>query len=248
MTLIVLLFILLLAAIVYAAVGHGGASGYLAILLLAGFAPESLRPLVLMMNVIVTLYLLSRSNLSFWQEKTFFPLLIIASVPLAFLGGSLQLDDAIYRFILGVLLVVSTFRLLSSKQDTIGAILPSNLAIILVGMTLGFLAGLTGIGGGVLLSPLLVLLKWSNVRQSIPIVAAFILINSLSGLAGWSFSGRQLLTFEVSFIIQTLLIAFVGAILGSLWSQKYASNQTLRYVLVLVLLVAGVKMIASALS
>jgi len=184
--------------------------------------------------------------LSFWKENTYFPLLMTASVPLAFFGGSLQLDDSIYRFILGVLLIFSTVRLLSSKQDVIETITPNKLAVIAVGMTLGFLSGLTGIGGGVLLSPLLILFKWSNVRQSIPIVAAFILINSLSGLAGWLFSGRHLLTFEGAFVTQALLIAFVGAILGSLWSQKYASNQSLRYVLVAVLLVAGGKMIASA--
>jgi len=246
--LIGLLFVLLIVAIVYAAVGHGGASGYLAILLLAGFAPESLRPLVLMMNVVVTTYLLSRSRFSTWKENSYFPLLILSSVPLAFLGGSLQLDDSIYRFILGVLLIISTVRLLSSKQDVIETVTPNKLSVIVVGMTLGFFAGLTGIGGGVLLSPLLILFKWSNVRQSIPVVAAFILINSLSGLAGWVSSGRNLLTFEGTFVAQTLLIAFIGAILGSLWSQKYASNQTLRYVLVIVLLVAGGKMITSAIS
>jgi len=241
-----LLLVLLIVAIVYAAVGHGGASGYLAILLLAGFAPESLRPLVLMMNIVVTVYLLSRSQWSSWKENSYFPLLILSSVPLAFFGGSLQLDDSIYRFILGVLLILSTARLLSTKQDAIETITPNKLPVIYVGVVLGFFAGLTGIGGGVLLSPLLILFKWSNVRQSIPIVAAFILINSFSGLAGWLFSGRQLLTFEASFVIQTLSIAFVGAILGSLWSKRYASNQSLRYVLVLVLLVAGGKMISSA--
>ncbi len=248
MMLLGLLFVLLIVATVYAAVGHGGASGYLAILLLAGFAPESLRPLVLMMNVVVTVYLLSRSHRLFWQENTYFPLLITASIPLAFLGGSLQLDDSNYRFVLGLLLILSTLRLLSSKQNVVKTITPKKIHVVLLGVILGFLAGLTGIGGGVLLSPLLILFKWSNVRQSIPIVAAFILINSLSGIAGWLFSGRDLLTFEAPFILQTLLIAFFGAILGSLWSQKYASNQSLRYVLVMVLLVAGGKMIASAMS
>jgi uncharacterized membrane protein YfcA len=243
-----LLFILLIVAAIYAAVGHGGASGYLAILLLAGFAPESLRPLVLMMNVIVTSYLLFRSQLSAWREQSFFPVLMMASIPAAFLGGSLQLDDSVYRFILGVLLIISTLRLFSSKQDVIQTIKPKITPVISVGALLGFMAGLTGIGGGVLLSPLLILFRWSNVRQSIPIVAAFILINSLSGLAGWLFSGRQLVTVDQSFLIQSLCIAFFGAILGSLWSKKYASNKSLRYVLVVVLLIAGAKMIASAVS
>ena len=243
-----ILFVLLIVATIYAAVGHGGASGYLAILLIAGFAPENLRPLVLMMNVIVTSYLLLRSQWLFWKVQTFFPLLIIASVPAAFLGGGLQLDDSMYRFILGVLLILSTVRLLSSKQDVIEIITPKKFPVILVGLILGFLAGLTGIGGGVLLSPLLILFRWSNVRQSIPIVAAFILINSLAGLAGWLFSERDLLTVDGAFMAQALCIAFVGAILGSLWSKKYANNQSLRYVLVLVLLIAGGKMIASTIS
>jgi len=246
--LIGLLLVLLITAIIYAAVGHGGASGYLAILLLAGFAPEDLRPLVLMMNVVVTSYLLFRLQWTFSKQQNYFSVLIMASIPAAFLGGSLQLDDSIYRLILGVLLVLSTVRLVSSNQDVINTVIPNKVSVILVGLLLGFLAGLTGIGGGVLLSPLLILFKWSNVRQSIPIVAAFILINSLSGLAGWLFSDRDLLTVDGLFLIQALLIAFVGAIIGTLWSKKYASNKSLRYVLVLVLLIAGGKMIISAIS
>lgn len=242
------IFILLVVATIYAAVGHGGASGYLAVLLLVGFAPESLRPLVLMMNVVVTSYLLFRSEWSTWKEQTFFPLLLLASVPAAFFGGSLQLDDSVYRFILGVLLILSTLRLISPKQDVIQTIAPKSFAIILMGSVLGFMAGLTGIGGGVLLSPLLILFRWTNVRESIPIVAAFILINSLAGLAGWLFSGRHWLTVDQSFLIQALCVAFLGAVLGSLWSKKYANNQSLRYVLVAVLLVAGAKMIVSAVN
>ena len=241
-----LLFILLIVAAVYAAVGHGGASGYLAVLLLAGFAPESLRPVVLSMNIVVTTYLLCRSKWSFWGEQTFFSLLIAASVPAAFLGGSVQLDDSVYRLILGVLLLLSTLRLLSAKQSAINTVVPRKVSVISVGISLGFLAGLTGIGGGVLLSPLLILFKWTDVRQSIPIVAAFILINSLSGLAGWVFSGQPLFTVDELFFTQALFIALLGAVLGSLWSKKYASNQALRYVLVLVLLIAGGKMIISA--
>jgi len=243
-----LLFILLIVATIYAAVGHGGASGYLAILLLAGFAPESLRPLVLMMNVVVTCYLLSRSQWFFWKQQTYFPVLMMASVPAAFIGGSLQLDDVFYRLILGLLLIVSTIRLLCAKQDIINTVVPKKIPVISIGLILGFLSGLTGIGGGVLLSPLMVFFKWSTVRQSIPIVAAFILINSLSGLAGWLFSGRNLMTVDGLFIIQALIIAFVGAILGSLWTKKYASNKALRCVLSLVLLVAGGKMLVSAIS
>ena len=98
------------------------------------------------------------------------------------------------------------------------------------------------------MSPLLIFFKWSTVRQSIPIVAAFILINSLSGLAGWLFSGRSLITVDGSFMVQALFVAFFGAILGSFWTKKYASNKALRYVLSLVLLVAGGKMVASVIS
>ena len=246
--LIGILLVLLIMASIYAAVGHGGASGYLAVLLLAGFAPESLRPLVLLMNVVVTGYLLARTQWFFWTKQGFFPILMMASVPAAFVGGSLQLDDSVYRFILGLLMLLSIIRLLTSKQDSVNTVTPQKIPVVLVGLILGFLSGLTGIGGGVLLSPLLVFFKWADIRHSIPIVAGFIFINSLSGLAGWLFSGRSLLTVDATFMLQAVVIAFGGAILGSLWSKKYASNKSLRYVLSLVLAVAGGKMIISSIS
>lgn len=235
-------------ATAYAAVGHGGASGYLAILLLAGYAPESVRPLVLSMNIVVTSYLLLQTQQRDWLAQGTLLLLILASVPAAFLGGSVKLDDAVYRLILGILLFISTLRLLftnnTQQQENRK---PQITILIVVGVLLGFIAGLTGIGGGVLLSPLLLLFRWTSIRQSIPIVAAFILLNSLAGLAGWLYSGNALITVAPWFFFTSLLIALAGAVLGSLWSKKYATLSALRYVLVAVLLLASVKMIGSAL-
>lgn len=245
MTVLILLS-LVAVAIAYAAVGHGGASGYLAILLLFGFTPNELRPLVLSMNVVVTSYLLLRTSKAQWRQHSFLLLLVVFSVPAAFLGGALKIDDAWYRVVIGIFLFASAVRLVFAAKDNQQTIRPKLHWVALVGLVLGFISGFTGIGGGVLLSPLLVLFRWTTIKQSIPLVAVFIFLNSLAGLAGWLYSGYALVTVDQLFFVKCLCVALLGAALGSYWSQRMASIKALRYVLALVLLLASVKMIGLA--
>jgi uncharacterized membrane protein YfcA len=245
---LVLIALLLITAVAYSAVGHGGASGYVAVLVLFGYAPEELRPLVLSMNILVTLCLMARytaqrQNLDI-QWKLLITLVVL-SVPAAFYGGGMSVDEQILKLILGALLLLSAARLVinvkTQKQST-----PHFAITVLIALVLGLLSGLTGIGGGVLLSPLLVILGWSTAKQSLPIVSAFILFNSIAGLAGWLSAGNPLQTIPMIESGTFYAIALLGALLGGYWSTKYANNKAINRVLALVLVIAGVKMIGTA--
>lgn len=245
---LILISLLLITAVAYSAVGHGGASGYVAVLVLYGYAPEDLRPLVLSMNVLVTIclmlrYLTQKDELDI-QWKLLFTLVAL-SIPAAFYGGGLDIDEGAFKLILGSLLLLSAVRLIvnlkSQRQST-----PHFLVIAVVALVLGLLSGLTGIGGGVLLSPLLVIFGWSTAKQSLPIVSTFILFNSLAGLAGWLSAGNPLQTVPITESVTFYAIAVSGAILGGYWSTKYANNKAINRVLALVLVIAGVKMIGTA--
>jgi len=243
---------LLLIACSYAAIGHGGASGYLAVLLIAGFAPTELRPVVLMLNILVTIYILSTQL--FLNKKhqntspqSWFIILILTAIPAAFLGGSLQVDESIYRLVLGALLLFSVYQLLRSPLQKIQTHKqPKLISIVAVGSSLGFLSGLTGIGGGVLLSPLLLFLRWADIRNSIPLVAAFILFNSCAGLAGWYTSEQEIFTLDATVFASIICAVFLGAIAGRFWSTRLATDNGLRYLLSFVLAVAGTKMLSTA--
>ena len=243
---IVLFIALLFVAIGFSAVGHGGASGYTAVLLLFSYSPENIRPIVLSMNIIVTLWILFGIRKYASLDKRLFFTLIIASTPAAFIGGAMAINASIYRIIIGILLLISAARLLLTLP-TNNTIKSAHIGlIILAGIILGWLSGLTGIGGGVLLSPLLLLLGWCSMRNSIPIVAGFILINSIAGLLGY-YANHSLSVSLSSFPWWMLVSAFIGALSGSMWAQHAAKSLTLIRLLSAILLVAGGKMIYTAL-
>ena len=178
-----LLAAIALMAVLYSSVGHGGASGYLAAMALWGLAPQEMRPAALAMNIIVTSWLLYRFQpYKLMPYKLFWPLVIV-STPAAFVGGLWEIDSLSYHLLVGVLMALAALRMVITAKPIENIALPSQWLLLTVGVLLGFSAGLSGIGGGVFLSPLLLVFGWCTVRQSTAVAAGFILLNSIGGLA-----------------------------------------------------------------
>jgi len=234
-------FILLfVVALLYASVGHGGASGYLALMAIYGFAPEVMKPTALILNLFVSLtsfILFYRGGHFKW--KLFLPF-ALASIPFSFLGGTIALDAHIYKKVLGVFLLFPVLRFFIYPNTADKDLKNSNWPIsLLVGAIIGFLSGLIGIGGGILLSPVLLLLSWTNQKQTAAISALFIFVNSVAGLAGQWSHGIKLEPAMLSFVA----IAFVGGMAGAWLGSLKFNQQILKYTLAVVLLLASVKLI-----
>jgi len=215
---ILFLLLLFVVAFLYAAVGHGGASGYLALMALFGMAPEFMKPTALLLNLFVSL----SAFVLFYKEghfkwKIFLPF-ALASIPFSFLGGMISLDAALYKKILGILLLIPVARLLFFPNKAYGDLKQSTLLLsLLIGASIGFLSGLIGIGGGIILSPVLLLLAWTDQKQTAAISALFIFVNSLSGLAGQLTKGIEFQSGMFSFVGD----GFCRRILWRLvWSEK----------------------------
>jgi len=232
------------ASILYSSVGHGGASGYLAAMGLFGIAPAVMRPTALVMNIAVasiSLYKFSRSSGFDW--RLFWPFALTA-VPMAFVGGRIQLPVLWFGVLVGCVLLFSAIRLLIetivSKQRVRAIIGPPPIAFALVlGAAIGLLSGLTGVGGGIFLSPLLVLTGWATVRQSAAPTAAFVLINSISGLLGL-LSRQPTLPDALPYWVAAVI---VGGLIGATYGSRRLGNNAMRQALAVVLVIAGAKMI-----
>jgi uncharacterized membrane protein YfcA len=230
------LFYLLLFAVafLYASVGHGGASGYLALMALFSAAPEVMKPTALLLNVGVSLI----SFIQFYRAghfnwKLFIPF-AIASIPMAFIGGLIMVDAVVYKKLLGLLLLIPAVRFLFFMRTDVNDIRKSNwLLSVLLGGTIGFLSGLIGIGGGIILSPILLLLRWTNQKQTAAISALFILVNSLSGLAGQLHQGISFSMDMYIFVIVALAGGFLGAYLGAFRFKSVILKNVLATVLLL---------------
>lgn len=232
--------LLFIVAFLYASVGHGGASGYLALMAIYAVSPEVMKPTALLLNLFVSL----TAFIQFYRGKHFkwpiFLPLALASIPMAFLGGMISLDADIYKKVLGILLLIPVFRFLIYKNIKAKDLQKNTIFLsILIGSGIGFLSGLIGIGGGIILSPVLLLLRWTDQKQTAAISALFIFVNSCSGLAGHLYKGINFSPDMISYVG----IAFVGGLLGSyLGSMKFNQN-ILKNTLAIVLLVAGLKLI-----
>jgi uncharacterized membrane protein YfcA len=241
MSIEILFYLLLfLVAFLYASVGHGGASGYLALMALFGVAPEVMKPTALMLNLFVSL----TSFIQFYRGKHFnwkiFVPLAIASIPFAFLGGLVTVDGSIYKKILGLLLLIPIIRFwFFSKMDVTEFNKPNWVLSLLIGGTIGFLSGLIGIGGGIILSPILLLLKWTDQKQTAAISALFIFVNSMAGLTGQLQKGIQFSSDMYAYVA----IAFAGGLAGAwLGALKFKQN-ILKNILATVLMLAAYKLL-----
>ncbi len=232
--------ILFVVALLYASVGHGGASGYLALMAVYNFTPDVMKPTALMLNLFVSLtsFLLYYKGGHF-KWKVFLPF-ALASIPFSFLGGTISLDVQLYKKILGVLLLFPVIRFFVLPNTDDNHLKPNKLFIsLLFGTIIGFLSGLIGIGGGILLSPILLLFNWTNQKQTAAISALFIFVNSIAGLAGQLSHGIQMDPSMLSFVA----IAFSGGLIGAWLGALKFNQQILKYTLAVVLLMASVKLI-----
>jgi hypothetical protein len=232
------------AALLYSSVGHGGGSGYLAAMALLGMPPAMMRPTALVMNIgvaSISLYKFARAGGFNW--RLFLPF-ALTSVPMAFVGGRIHLPVAWFGVLLGVVLLYSALRLFSEtlQGGGTGRVVsgpPPVWLALLVGAGIGLLSGLTGVGGGIFLSPLVVLMGWATVRDSAAPTAAFILVNSVSSLIGLLTRQPTLPEALPWWVAAVLAGGLIGATLGA----RRLGNVGLRRALAAVLLVAGAKLV-----
>lgn len=232
--------LLFLVAFLYSSVGHGGASGYLALMAIFSVSDQVMKPTALVLNLFVA----SVSFIQYYRGghfkwKIFWPL-AIASIPMAYLGGLIHIDANVYKKILGVLLLVPIIRFAFFSNIRVDQIRPAKTGLsLLIGAVIGFLSGLIGIGGGILLSPVLLLLKWTDMKQTAAISALFIFVNSLSGLAGQLTKGIHFSNEMYWYII----IAFAGGLCGAYFGALRFKQLILKNLLALVLLIAAWKLL-----
>ena len=240
-----LAFGMLIAAFGYASVGHGGASAYLAAMALAGVAPEEMRPIALALNVIVSaLATWKFHRAGHFRWRLFWPFAAV-SIPFAYLGGAIALPDQTYRVLVGVVLVYAAWQLWRSGRagEEMRELSEPPLAwAMLIGAAMGLLAGLTGVGGGIFLSPLLLMLGWAGTKQTSAVAAPFILVNSVAGLAAIAVSRSAVLPGYTWVLVPAVLI---GGWLGAEYGSRRFANPLVRRVLAVVLALAGGKMAAT---
>ncbi|WP_136481306.1 sulfite exporter TauE/SafE family protein [Cognatitamlana onchidii] len=235
------LFIIILPIVsfLYASVGHGGASGYLALMALFSFSPESMKPTALLLNIFVagiSFYYYFKAG--YFNRKLFLSF-AISSVPLAYIGGTLEVNASLYKKILALLLIFAILKMLDvfgKESNNIKAV--KLWQGLLVGGVIGFFSGLIGIGGGIILTPIILLLHWGKMKEAAAVSALFIWVNSAAGLVGQLNSGVSIES--GSFLL--VAIALIGGILGGYFGSKKMNNQKLRYMLALVLIVACAKL------
>jgi uncharacterized membrane protein YfcA len=240
---VLLTLLILIAALLYSTVGHGGASGYLAAMALFNLAPEVMKPTALVLNLFVaSVGTIRYARAGCFSWNIFWPFAVV-SIPAAFLGGYLKLPVQAYKIILGSVLLFAAWRL-AVKQSALApatqkpVVLPLALGL---GAAIGLLSGLTGVGGGIFLSPVLLFLGWAEVRKTAGVSSAFILVNSVAGLLGHWQSVKSLPP-EIKYWAPAALI---GGLIGAELGSRRLAPLTMRRLLAAVLVVAGLKMLLS---
>ena len=271
-------------AFLYSAVGHGGASGYLALLSLHDIAPEYMKPIALVLNLLVS----GMAFIQFYRQghflwRLFLPIALF-SVPMAYWGGLTPLKDLWYQRGLGVFLLVSVAMMLWPRDSGVGQGTSSNDGDVsnngggklwnrqtgiaaFMGAVIGYVSGLLGIGGGILLSPVLLMIRWTQQKQTAAISAAFIFVNSAAGLLGFvqqhtpwiidsqktggvadaEMAGRCAFGdpwFAVVAILSVLILpVLLGGLFGSCYGAKKFDQTVMKYILCVVLLIAAIKLL-----
>ncbi len=232
--------LLVLVAFLYSSVGHGGASGYLALMAFFSFAPETMRPTALLINIFVSLIaFVQYYRGGFFKWNLFWPF-ALASFPAAFIGGMISVDVGLYKKILAVLLLFSVVRLLGIKFKKATFDVKQNLYLaLLIGAIIGLFSGMIGIGGGIILSPIILLMHWADMKKTAAVSALFIFVNSIAGLAGLFAKGFEFKT-EMGVMI---VLALIGGIAGSYYGANKFKNDFLNKILAIVLIIASIKLI-----
>ena len=244
---LILLIALSLIAAMYASVGHGGASGYLAVLSLTVYAsndPAWLKQHAWSLNLLVAgMAFFAYWKNDFFESKLAFPF-IIASIPAALIGGYLRVNDDIYDTLLSITLVFAAWKLYTAKSGESEELFSSppkvHIALI-VGAAIGLLSGIIGVGGGIFLSPLILIFGWGDPKTTAGVAALFIWVNSAAGLIGSSVSGQLVIDFGV--LAPLAIAVLVGGYLGSRFGSEKFSQNTVRMTLVSVMLIAAIRQI-----
>ena len=236
--LLILLIAVFVIAALYSSVGHAGASGYIAVMSLMSIAPIIIKPTALSLNILVasiTTWQFYRSGHFSWT--LFWPFAILA-VPFAFLGGHLALPTHVFKILLGLVLIYSAIRLLMKSKQVIAVKEVPKLQAVAAGGGIGLLSGLTGTGGGIFLTPLLIFMGWADAKKAAAVSALFVLLNSISGLAGNIAATKSLPPYIFSMLIAVALGGSLGAYVGS----RRIQSPAIKKLLAIVLLIAGLKL------
>jgi uncharacterized membrane protein YfcA len=237
--LVVLSAAVFIVALLYSSVGHAGASGYIAVMSLLSLAPAEIKPIALALNILVA----SIGTWQFWRAGYFswnllWPFAVL-SVPFAFLGGYLDLPTRAFKVIVGCVLLLSAAQLLLRPPPDGESKPPRKPVAVGIGAGLGLLSGLTGTGGGIFLTPLLIFMRWAKTKTASAVSALFILLNSASGLLG-NISATK--TFP-AFAISLLVAAGVGGAIGSHLGSRRLAPMVIKRLLAIVLIIAGLKLV-----
>lgn len=237
--LILLLAGISIVAFLYSSVGHAGASGYIAVMTLSGLSALFIRPTALVLNILVA----TIGSFQFWRAgyfswRLFWPFAAL-SIPTAYLGGYLPVPAAILKVAIGLVLLFSAARLFFRQGDPPDTRLPPVPGAIAIGAGIGFLSGLTGTGGGIFLTPLLLFCRWASIRGAAAVSALFILVNSIAGLIGFVASGQPVPAFAWIFAVAAVIAGTLGSHLGS----RRFPVRTISIILAVVLTLAGCKLI-----
>ncbi len=239
----ILTFILvLIIATLYSSVGHAGASGYLAIMALLSCAPETIKPTSLGLNIVVaTIASIKFIRAGYFDQKIFMAF-VITSIPLAFLGGYLSISPKYFKLIAGIFLIISAILLIIKTYIKPKQAIPGTMPVVfglIIGSVIGLVSGLIGVGGGIFLSPIVIIANWTTVKNASGVAALFILCNSVAGLAG-HLTALNELNLQIFYWI---IAVAIGGVLGSYLGTARFNSKIIITCLFFVLLTAGMKFV-----